>query len=34
MKDPSRVRVTGPLGPYARGFRIELARQGTIVAPA
>jgi len=28
MKDPSRVRVTGPLGPYARGFRIELARRG------
>lgn len=28
MKDPSRVRVTGPLGPYASGFRVELARQG------
>jgi integrase/recombinase XerD len=28
MKDPSQVRVTGPLGPYAKGFRAELARQG------
>lgn len=28
MRDPSRVRVVGPLGPYARGFRVELARQG------
>ena len=28
MKDPSQVRVTGPLGPYAQGFRAELARQG------
>jgi len=28
MKDPSQVRVTGPLGPYAEGFRAELARQG------
>src|SRR6266536_761561 len=28
MRDPSRVRVAGPLAPYARGFRLELARQG------
>lgn len=28
MKDPSRVRVAGPLEPYARGFCAELARQG------
>ena len=28
MKYPSQVRVTGPLGPYAEGFRAELARQG------
>jgi integrase/recombinase XerD len=28
MKDPSQVRVTGPLGPHAEGFRTELARQG------
>ena len=28
MKDPSQVRVTGPLGPYAEGFRAELARHG------
>ena len=28
MKDPSQVRVTGPLGPYAEGFRAELAGQG------
>ena len=28
MKDPSQVRVTGPLGPYAEGFGAELARQG------
>jgi hypothetical protein len=28
MKDPSQVRVTGPLGPYAKGFRAELAGQG------
>src|SRR5690349_85939 len=28
MKDSSQVRVTGPLGPYAEGFRAELARQG------
>jgi integrase/recombinase XerD len=28
MKDPSQVRVTGPLGPYAEGFRAELARRG------
>jgi site-specific recombinase XerD len=28
MKDPSQVRVTGPLGPYAKGFRAELAMQG------
>lgn len=28
MHDPSRVRFTGPLEPYAEGFRAELARQG------
>src|SRR5437773_8473510 len=28
MGRPSRVRVTGPLEPYACGFREELARQG------
>jgi len=28
MGRPSRVRVTGPLAPYAAGFRQELARQG------
>src|SRR6266480_804478 len=28
MKGPSQVRVTGPLGPYAKGFRAELAMQG------
>jgi integrase/recombinase XerD len=28
MSRPSRVRATGPLAPYARGFRRELVRQG------
>ena len=28
MKDPSRVRVSGPLGAYASGFAAELARVG------
>jgi hypothetical protein len=28
MSNPSRVRVTGPLEPFASGFRRELARQG------
>jgi integrase/recombinase XerD len=28
MSDPSRVRVTGPLTPYAHGFAAELSRQG------
>jgi integrase/recombinase XerD len=28
MHDPARVRFTGPLAPYAEGFRAELARQG------
>ncbi|MGH8991161.1 MAG: tyrosine-type recombinase/integrase [Acidimicrobiia bacterium] len=28
VKDPSRVRVTGPLGPYAEGFCADLAGQG------
>jgi len=28
MRDPSRVRVAGPLEPYAEGFRGELAGQG------
>ncbi len=26
--DPSRVRVTGPLAPFAQGFAADLARQG------
>jgi integrase/recombinase XerD len=34
MKDPSQVRVTGPLGPYAKGFRAELARQGYAASSA
>jgi integrase/recombinase XerD len=28
MRDPSRVPVTGPLAPYAGGFRSELAELG------
>jgi integrase/recombinase XerD len=28
MGRPSRVRVRGPLAPFACGFRRELARQG------
>ena len=28
MENPSRVRLTGPLKPYARGFAAELSRQG------
>jgi integrase/recombinase XerD len=28
MRDPSRVRVEGPLAPYVDGFRVELAQQG------
>jgi len=28
MGDPSRVRVTGPLAPFADGFAAELSRQG------
>ena len=28
MSYPSRVRVTGPLAPYAQGFAAELSRQG------
>ena len=28
MNDPSRVRVTGPLAPYAEGFRRELETRG------
>lgn len=28
MSRPSRVRATGPLAPYAAGFRQELVRQG------
>ena len=28
MRDPSRVRVTGPLAPYALGFAAELSRVG------
>src|SRR5487761_899794 len=28
MADPSKVRMTGPLVPFAAGFASELARQG------
>jgi integrase/recombinase XerD len=28
MRDPSRIRVSGPLEPYAEGFRGELAERG------
>lgn len=28
MTDPSRVRVAGPLSPFAAGFAAELRRQG------
>jgi len=28
MKDPSRLRVSGPLAPYAQGFAAELSRLG------
>ena len=28
MKEPSRVRVAGPLQPFARGFGEHLMRQG------
>jgi integrase/recombinase XerD len=28
MKDPSQIRVSGPLGPYAFGFSQSLAQQG------
>ncbi len=28
MSNPSRVRITGPLSPFAEGFAAELARQG------
>jgi len=28
MRDPSRVRVSGPLEPFAAGFAAELSRQG------
>ncbi len=28
MRDPSRIRVPGPLEPYAEGFRCELAGRG------
>ena len=34
MNDPSHVRVRGPLGPYADGFRTELARHGYAVSTA
>ena len=29
MNDPSRVRVSGPLVPYAPGFRAELEARAT-----
>jgi len=34
MTDPSRVRVTGPLEPFAAGFGAELLRQGYALQPA
>jgi len=34
MKDPSRVKVTGPLAPYARGFCDRLSEQGYARASA
>lgn len=34
MRDPSRVRVTGPLERYASGFRVELDRRGYAAASA
>jgi integrase/recombinase XerD len=34
MRDPSRVRVTGPLERYAGGFRVELDRRGYAPASA
>jgi integrase/recombinase XerD len=34
MRDPSRVRVTGPLERYAGGFRVELDRRGYASASA
>jgi hypothetical protein len=34
MRDPSGVRVTGPLERYARGFRVELDRRGYAPASA
>lgn len=34
MRDPSRVRVTGPLERYAAGFRVELGRRGYASASA
>ena len=32
MNDPSRVRVVGPLAPYAPGFVVELGGQGYAVS--
>jgi hypothetical protein len=34
MHDPSRVRVSGPLGVFAAGFAVELARLGYRCTPA
>jgi integrase/recombinase XerD len=34
MKDPSRVRVAGPLAPFASGFCVELAGRGYASASA
>lgn len=34
MRDPSRVRVTGPLVPYVEGFCGELAEEGYTPASA
>jgi site-specific recombinase XerD len=34
MHDPTRVRVTGPLKPYADGFRMELTERGYTVGSA
>ncbi len=34
MRDPSRVRVVGPLAPFRAGFAAELAESGYRRAPA
>jgi integrase/recombinase XerD len=34
MSHPSRVRMTGPLRPFVKGFTAELAGQGYLPGPA